>query len=82
MPWTPEDNQLDAMIAAASEAYDKRLREIAKAAAANDMSKTEVNELMGQECDQMMQESLPPLDTPNTTEDGQPRAMTISSMPL
>jgi len=74
------DSLLDAKVAALSAAYDKRLCEIAAAAAAIDLSKTEVNELMSQECEDMMRESLPPLDTPNTTEDGQPRAMTISSM--
>jgi hypothetical protein len=76
-----EDNSLDAMLAAASAAYDKRLSDLVKAAAAaNDLTQTDLTGIVGQACEDMMRESLPPLDTPNTTEDGLPRAMTISCM--
>ena len=77
------DSRLDDMIAAASKAYDKRLYEIVEANSelpTTEVNELKVNELIGQACEDMMRESLPPLNTPNTTEDGQPRAMTISRM--
>jgi len=73
---TEEDRRFDAMLAAASKACDERLLNVLKANSESPAS--EATETFGKECEEMMREGLPPLDTPNTTEDGQPRAITIS----
>ena len=71
---TDEDRQFDALLAAASKACDERLLNVLKA----NSGSSEAPEIFGKECEEMMREGLPPLHTPNTTEDGQPRAITIS----
>jgi hypothetical protein len=76
LPQTEDERRFDAMLAAASKICDERLRE-ALSKAAGDSSNVE--DIIGEECEEMMREGLPPIDTPNTTEDGQPRAITISS---
>ena len=74
----PSNDQLDKRMAAISAAYDKRLCEIV--ASTSDLPNTYATEIVGKVCSEMMRESLPPVDTPTTTKDGQPRAITISSM--
>ena len=70
-----EDSRFDAMLAAASKACDERLSAILQKSTGSPESATEA---FGKECEEMMREGLPPLNTPNTTEDGQRRAITIS----
>ena len=74
---TDEERRFDAMVAAASKACDERLREIVKST--SELPDDEAKEIFNEECEEMMREGLPPIDTPNTTEDDLPRAITISS---
>jgi hypothetical protein len=71
-----EDSRFDAMVAAASKACDERLSAILQNSTGSPESATEA---FGKECEEMMREGLPPLNTtPTAPKDGQPRAITIS----
>jgi hypothetical protein len=73
---TENERRFDAMLAAASKACDERLSAILQKNIG--LPEPLATEAFGKECEKMMREGLPPLDTPNTTEDGMPRAITIS----
>ena len=71
-----DGDRFNAMLTAASKAYDERLSAILRKS--NGLPGNTATEAFGEECENMMRESLPPVDTPTTTEDGQRRAITIS----